>query len=122
MESKRRRIRATCSTGAGRRSAGRADRQRRELRNQRPPARIPVLKNPAFELMTRSVFSARAPAEPEQSTIHRDAWKTGEIRRAVAISHETADDNLSGFGAGPNTRKSDDERCREFSTTVDRED
>lgn len=33
-----------------------------------PPVQVPVLKNPAFELMTRSAFIPRVTAEPKQST------------------------------------------------------
>ena len=37
---------------------------------QMPPAQVLVLKNSAFDLMTRSAFIAWAPAESEQSAIH----------------------------------------------------
>ena len=37
------------------------------------PAQVPVLKTPAFDLMTQFAFIARAPAVLEQSAIHGDA-------------------------------------------------
>ena len=40
------------------------------FRRHVPPAHVPVLKNSAFDLMTRSAFIAQLPAEPKQSTTH----------------------------------------------------
>ena len=48
------------------------------FRRHVPPAQVPVLKTYAFDLMTWSALIARAPAEPEQPAIHRNARKIGE--------------------------------------------
>lgn len=48
------------------------------LRRHTPPVRVPILKTTAFDLMTRSRFMARTPAEPEHWTIDRDTRKIGE--------------------------------------------
>ena len=55
------------------------------FRRHVPPATVPVLKNFAFELMTRSAFVPRLPAVPEQSAIHGDArwiWKSAALLRS----------------------------------------
>ena len=59
-----------------------------------PPAQVPVLKNLAFDLMTRSAFIARAPAESAQSAIHRNARRIGKsitpLRSAMGPTTATA--------------------------------
>ena len=65
-----------------------------------PPAQVPLLSNSSFDLMTRSAFIARAPAEPERSLIHPGARENGGNRPAVAIRRETKDDNHPGLAAG----------------------
>ncbi len=47
------------------------------LRRQMPLTQVRLLKNSTFDLMTRSVFIASAPAVLEQSTPCRDTTKTG---------------------------------------------
>ena len=124
MDSKRRRIRATCSTGAGRPDrAGRADRQRRELRNQRPPGQVPVLKNPAFRIDDPGPYSALGRPRNRSNrqsieTLGRQGKSVGLLRSAIrprttispALGPGRIRGNLMMNGAG------------EFSTTVDRED
>ena len=53
------------------------------FRRHVPPAQVPVLKNSAFDLMTRSAFIPRAPVEPKQSTNRRDARRTGKSVRPL---------------------------------------
>ena len=65
-----------------------------------PPADVLVLKNSASDLMTRSVLIAQAPARPDQTLIHRNARRIGEIRRTIAIRRETEHGNRPGFAAG----------------------
>ena len=70
-----------------------------------PPAQVPALKNSAFDLMTPSAFIARAPAELKQIDDPSRRPETREIRRAIAIRHETEDDDYPGFGAGRRTER-----------------
>ena len=57
------------------------------FRRHVPLAQVPVSKNSAFDLMTRSAFIAQVLAEPMQSTTHRDAQRIGKsvtpLRSAV---------------------------------------
>ena len=59
------------------------------------------LKNSAFDLMTRSAFIAQVPAEPMQSTTHRDAQKIGKsvtpLRSAVRPKTTTTPTSGPGY-------------------------
>ena len=66
------------------------------FRRHVPPAQVPLLKTSTFDLMTRSALIAQAPAQPEQSTFHRDARKVGETVEPVR-SAVTENDDCTGF-------------------------
>ena len=70
------------------------------FRRHVPPAHVPVLKNSAFDLMTRSAFVAQVPAEPKQSTTHRDARRIAKPVRPLrsAVRPKTATTPTSGPG------------------------
>ena len=65
-----------------------------------PPDQVPELKNTEFDLITRFALVAQAPAELEQSAIHRDARRNGKSVGLWRPRRETAGDNRPGFGAG----------------------
>ena len=83
------------------------------FRRHVPPAHVPVLKNSAFDLMTRSAFVAQVPAEPRQFTTHRDARRIAKpvrpLRSTVRPKTVTAPTSGPGHklgadkGAAPGT-------------------
>ena len=53
------------------------------FRRHVPPAQVPLLKNSAFDLMTRPAFIPRVPAERKQFRNRRDARRTGNFVRPL---------------------------------------
>ncbi len=64
------------------------------------PAQVPVLNNTAFDLMTRSGFTARAPAEPDHWTIHRDARWIGKSARPLRTAARPTTTTAPTLGPG----------------------
>ena len=69
-----------------------------------PPAKVPVLKNAAFDLMTRSGFTARAPAEPEHWTIHQDTRWIGKTARPLRSTVRPKNATAPALGPGHEVR------------------
>ena len=70
------------------------------FRRHVPPAQVSELKNSAFDLMTRSSFITQVPAEPKQSTTHRNARRIGKSVRPLrsAVRPKTTTTPASGPG------------------------
>ena len=70
------------------------------FRRHVPPAQVSELKNSAVDLMTRSAFIAQVPAEPKQSTTHRNARRIGKSVRPLrsTVRPKTVTTPTSGPG------------------------
>ena len=64
------------------------------FRRHVPPAPVPILKNPAFDLITRTALIVQMAAEPKRSSARREARRIGHfvrpLRSAVRSKSTTA--------------------------------
>ena len=72
-----------------------------------PPAQVPVLRNSAFDLMTRSAFISQVPTEPKRPTARRDARRIEPFvrrcdcpRRPSRIAAATAEEDAQPAPGG----------------------